>query len=238
MSPLDFVIIGHRGAAGLAAENTLSSFGEALAWHCPMIELDVHRSTDAGGVEHLLVIHDSKLNRTTNGKGKLEDFDADYLRTLDAGAGQQIPLLEEVMDLLLEHQANTGTTVALNIELKGAHTAQPVARFIKRFPTWPMLVSSFDHDELRQFRSLDQSTAVAPLYDRFAPDWRDTAAELSAVAVNIATRVANPARVTAMRDAGYMVFVYTVNDEKEARTLQNMGASGVFTDRPDRLMRR
>lgn len=234
LEPHEFVVIGHRGAAGISPENTLASFAAALDWHCPMIELDVHRAPGQGS-RQLLVIHDQKLDRTTNGQGRITDFELEYLRNLDAGDGQQIPLLDEVLTLLRRHQEGGGPTVALNIELKGQATASPVADFIKGCPDWPVLVSSFDHEELRLFRSLDQHTPVAPLYDKYADSWPATAKELDAVAVNLSRRIANPARVAAMRDADYMVFVYTVNDLNTARRLKDMGASGVFTDRPDRL---
>ena len=232
----DFVIIGHRGAAGLSPENTLPSFAKALTLGCPMIELDVHRVFDQDQRQRLLVIHDQKLDRTTNGRGRIEDFGLPDLRALDAGDGQQIPVLEEVVALLQAQRDDTGICVALNIELKGQATAEPVAEFLQAMQGWPVLVSSFNHAELSQFRSLDTTTAVAPLYDRYAKDWATTAARLDAVAVNISGRIVSPARIQAMRDAGYMVFVYTINELKIAQKLKEIGASGVFTDRPDLLI--
>lgn len=232
---LDFTIIGHRGAAGLAPENTLQSFAAALQWHCPVIELDLYATTDQAGLTDLLVIHDRQLSRTTNGRGLVSDFTTDHLRTLDAGNGQAIPLLAEVVELLLKHRSETGETVALNIELKGPLTAEPVASILEQWRMLPVLVSSFDHDELRRFRSLDNTTAVAPLYDRYNEAWPQTAAELAASAVNLSARIATRQRVSKMRQAGYRVFVYTVNDIGQAERLRDMGVSGVFTDRPDKL---
>lgn len=231
-----FAIIGHRGAAGIAPENTLPSFERALQLGCSMIELDVHVTKDEAGRLDLLVIHDAKVDRTTNGCGRIADFTTEQLRTLDAGDGQPIPLLREIVDLLHLHHANTGATAALNIELKGAHTATLVASALQKIQAIPVLVSSFDHAELQRFRQLDAATPIGVLYDRYRNDWPDIAASLTATTINIGQRVVTTKRVQAMHDAGFGVFVYTVNSTREALRLQDMGVSGVFTDRPDILM--
>lgn len=98
----------------------------------------------------VLVIHDDTLDRTTNGSGPLATHDLTYLRSLDAGKGEQIPLLNEVLDLLAGR-------AGLNIELKGAGTAEPVAavlgNYLQRGVWQPeqLLVSSFDKAELQRF---------------------------------------------------------------------------------------
>lgn len=233
-----FAIIGHRGAAGIAPENTLPGFERALQLGCCMVELDVHVTKDEAGRQALLVIHDAKVDRTTNGHGRIADFTTEQLRALDAGDGQPIPLLREIVDLLHRHRANTGATAALNIELKGAHTAMLVASALQKIHAIPVLVSSFDHAELQHFRQLDTTTPIGVLFDRYRQEWPEIAASLTATTINISQRVATTKRVQAMRDAGYRVFVYTVNSTREALRLQDMGVSGVFTDRPDLLMAR
>ena len=232
----DFTIIGHRGAAGLVPENTLPSFQRALELGCPMLELDVHRVSDTGREDQLLVLHDSELERTTSGSGELADHDLAHLRSLDAGNGEQIPLLEEVAELINAHRAATGITTVLNVELKGTDTAAATAAFAARHLELPVLVSSFRHSELAAYRQLRPGDWIAPLYARYDPDWPETAARLEACAVNLSSRIATPARVQAIRAAGYLVFVYTVNQLRAARRLEGMGVSGVFTDRPDRLL--
>ncbi len=232
----NFMVIGHRGAAGLAPENTLKSFATALEWGCPMLELDVYAVSDDVTRSELVVIHDDTLNRTTNGRGKVMAHSLAELRRLDAGLGQPIPLLIEVAALIETHNANTDIATALNIELKGPDTAQPTAAFLQDRGTQhslPILVSSFDHQELYAFTKLAPRYGVAPLYDRYRDSWPATAEKLEAIAINLSRRIATPARIAAMRDAGYAVFVYTVNTVTEAESLQAAGANGVFTDRPD-----
>ncbi len=100
--PDNIIITGHRGAAGLAPENTLSAIREGIKY-ADRIEIDVHQSKDG----KIVVMHDASVNRTTNGKGKIKDLEWSYLSKLDAGSwfsqkfqGEKIPLLEEVIDVV------------------------------------------------------------------------------------------------------------------------------------------
>ena len=108
-----FLCIGHRGASGHAPENTLKAFEMAVVMNCDWVELDVYAVDN-----ELLVIHDNRLDRTTNGTGNVMHANLDYLRSLDAGQGQQIPTLNEVIQTI-NHRAG------INIELKGPNTAEP-----------------------------------------------------------------------------------------------------------------
>ena len=217
-------VIGHRGAAGLAPENTLASFSRAVRLGVDGVELDVHLSADA----HLVVIHDERVDRTTNGEGQVAATTLAALCRLDAGAGERIPTLDEVLEAM-------PARVAVNIELKGHGTAAPVARAVagrKR----PLLVSAFDHGELARFHGLCPDTPCAPLLAQWRPTVLDTARILGAWSVNLADRVADSATVTAVRDSGCRCLVYTVNDAERAAALRAMGVAGVFSDYPDRLL--
>ena len=229
-------VIGHRGAAGLAPENTLPSFLCALDWRCPMIELDVHLASRSANEKELVVIHDRKLSRTTSGKGLVSDHTLAQLRTLDAGEGALIPTLTEVFSLLQTHEAIHAQRVALNIELKGAGTGREVAQWLADLPSWPIVVSAFDHEELKLFRTLDAHTPVAPLFDKYRKDWLETAQSLQAVGVNLSLKLASPQTVEEISEAGFPVSVYTVNDPGIALKLKARGVKGIFTDRPDLLM--
>src|SRR5438105_2353760 len=94
-------VVGHRGAMGYCPENTMASFERALALGADWIELDVHLSRDG----ELIVIHDETLDRTTNGHGLVRDHTLAELKQLDAGDGQQIPTLDEVLTWAAERQA-------------------------------------------------------------------------------------------------------------------------------------
>ena len=108
-------LFAHRGYSAKYPENTMISFRSAVKYPVDGIELDVHMTKDG----HIVVIHDEKVNRTTNGKGYVKDMTLEEIKELDAGSkfnplfkGEKIPLLEEVMQLI------EGTNLKLNIELK------------------------------------------------------------------------------------------------------------------------
>jgi glycerophosphoryl diester phosphodiesterase len=219
------IVSGHRGAAGLAPENTLASFQAAAELGVHAVELDVQWHAGA-----LWVVHDATLDRTTDARGALIDFSYAQLRAVDAGNGARIPLLGEVMDAL-------PPAVGINIELKGSGTAQPVARAVGDFADRDLLVSSFDHTELARFARLDHcGCRIAPLWDRWRRKMWDVARELGAWSVNLNWRLATDARLARASAEGYRVCVYTVNDTRHARALFAAGVTGIFTDRPDLLM--
>lgn len=217
------VVIGHRGAAGLCPENTLPSFRRAWQLGVNAVELDVH------AVEgELVVVHDDTLERTTNGSGPVAACTLGELRALDAGGGWPVPLLREIV-------AELPDGVGLNIELKGAGTADASAAFALQHAGLDLLVSSFDHAELARFHALAPAVAVAPLFDRWRETAWDVAERLGARAINLARRAVSEARVQEAARRGLAVFVYTVNDVDEARRLLRQGVRGIFTDYPDRI---
>ena len=221
-SPDGLLIFGHRGAAGLAPENTLASFARAVALGVDGVELDVQLADG-----ELVVIHDADVARTTNGTGSVAALSFAELRRLDAGDGQTIPTLGEVL-------AAVPSSIMVNIELKGPATAEPVAQLVAGLQR-PLLVSSFDHGELTRFHERLPTTPCAPLASRWRSDLEAVARRLQAWSVNLADRAVTPARVADVRRWGCRCLVYTVNDAARARRLRALGVAGVFTDYPGRF---
>ena len=225
------LIIGHRGAAGVFPENTLAGFAGAIELGVDGVELDVRMAES-----EIVVIHDERVDRTTNGTGTVSGLGFAELRRLDAGNGQRIPTLAEVLALIPAH-------VMVNIELKGAATALPVAGIVgdlavdgqtKGLPA--LLVSSFDHDELRRFHEVCPGVPCAPLAGRWSDSLESVAGVLDAWSVNLSLRAVTEARVRAVRSWGRRCLVFTVNDPHRVQELTAMGVSGVFTDYPDRFV--
>jgi glycerophosphoryl diester phosphodiesterase len=219
------LIIGHRGAAGLAPENTLPSFDLAVRLGVDAIELDVHRCED-----NLVVIHDDTVDRTTNGRGPVAGIALTRLRELDAGNGAPVPLLEEVFELLPAH-------IGINIELKGRNTAELLAEMLPSGNEQPVLISSFDHELLRAFAALRTDCVLAPLFGRWQRDPLAVATAFSGGFINLGRKLVTRDRVASAVEAGLRVLVYTVNDLEEARRLFEIGVWGIFTDFPDRISR-
>ena len=215
----NFLIIGHRGAAGLAPENTMKAFHRAFACGVDAVELDVHRVDS-----RLAVIHDRTVDRTTDGRGPVSGYTVADLQHLDAGYGEAIPFLEEVLAVLPEG-------VGINIELKGPGTEKLVAAVSD--PN--TLVSSRNLRRLAAFRRARPDAMCAPVFRVPYHDMVGAARAVDAWSVNIRNDLATPRRIGRLRDAGFRVLVFTVNERQRALELKEQGVSGVFTDVPDRV---
>ncbi len=225
--PGEFTIFAHRGASGYEPENTLRSFRRALAMGARWLELDVYAVAGA-----LVVIHDATLERTTNGRGYVMDQPLAYLRSLDAGKGEKIPLLEEVLALL-------GPGDGLNIELKGPATAAPLAALLAasrqgtRTVPEQLLVSSFNYEELIALRRLRPDLRIAPLVIAVPRGYARFAEEMGAYAVHGALRTATEIFIADAHRRGLKFHAFTANTRKEMDILLARGADGAFTNYPD-----
>jgi glycerophosphoryl diester phosphodiesterase len=215
---------GHRGARGHEPENTLRSIRKALELGADGIEIDVHL---VGG--RLVVIHDDTLDRTTNGRGRLAGLSFADLRRLDAGKGEKVPTLEEVMD-------ETSGRALLNIELKGRGTALPVMELIERrsIPAEEILISSFHLEELRLLPRGEVRIGV--LFQRPPPAFARIAHSIEAWSVHADVRFISPRLVRRAHEAGLRLLVYTVNTPAAIERMKAIGVDGVFSDYPDRVV--
>lgn len=220
--------IGHRGARGHAAENTLPSIHQALLLGAHAIEVDVHCCDG-----ELVVIHDDSVDRTTNGQGLISQFTLAELRALDAGDGATIPLLSEVMDAIKGK-------AAINIELKGHGTAEPAAALIRHYRQrgWHaghILVSSFDWELLADFREHDSDSLIGLLSEQPVSNALCQASKmLGSCAWNLHHTHIDTDALTRAHQHQQCVYAYTVNTMPEIMRLQQSGVAGVFTDYPER----
>ena len=220
--------IGHRGACGHEPENTLRSVRRALELGAQGIEIDVH-FVDG----ELVVIHDAKLERTTNGHGYVARKSFADLRALDAGQGERIPTLREVFETV-------NRAAFINIELKGKGTAGPVRALVREFVEhrgWryeDFLVSSFNRAELRAVT--DPQIPIGLLLTRPTRLYALSARRVRASAVNPAARYVTAGFVEDAHRRGWRVFAYTVNAPQEIERLRRLGVDGVFSDYPERVV--
>lgn len=224
--------IGHRGACGHEPENTLRSVRRALELGVDGIEIDV-QLVDG----ELVVLHDARLERTTSGTGLAARHTFAELRALDAGCGERIPTLREVVETI-------GRRAFLNIELKGRGTAGPVARLVAEFVrergwAWEdFLVSSFLRRELRRLRAEGDPCIPVGVLMRVATRFGFAAARrLGAAAVNPALGGLTRRWVERAHAEGRRVFVFTVNAPEDLARMREWGVDGVFCDFPERVRR-
>jgi glycerophosphoryl diester phosphodiesterase len=224
--------VGHRGARGYEPENTLRSFKKAIKLGADMIELDVHTCKSG----EVVVIHDEDVDRTTNGRGRVADKTLAELKELDAGKGEKIPTLEEVLDLFegkIKH----------HIELKGKNCATCVADTIDRYVKTKglkrseLLVISFEHDTLlKQFREASPETPIGLLFRRVPDDFAERAVAMGAEFVALFHKKTTKEIVEVAHNRGLKVIVWTVNEPKEISRAKELGVDGITSDYPDRLL--
>ena len=202
---------------------------------CAFLELDVHQLTTQENGNELIVIHDDTLERTTNAVGKVSKLTASDLPNIKTEDGQRIPYLKDVISLLNQTVLVENRTIGLNIELKGNQTGKLTAQYIQKETRVPILVSSFKHRELFEFRKIDKDTPVAPLFHEWDRACFDIARDLKAFAINCSRKIVTPKRIQTIKQRNFKVFVYTVNSRREAHRLYEMGVDGIFSDRPDRM---
>jgi glycerophosphoryl diester phosphodiesterase len=221
-----FVVIGHRGAAGHEPENTLRAFRRAVAMGAHAVELDVYRVED-----ELVVLHDDSLERTTNGTGLLAEHSLAEIRRLDAGEGEQIPLLSEVF-------AAIGPSIGVNVELKGEGTGERLVGYLQTHAAdrGGVLVSSFKRQELAAYKNTGGGAALGLLFGRSEEGLFEHLEALDPYAVHLSVRLASRALVRRIRARDRRVFVYTVNELAVLDRLRRAGVDGVFTDYPDRIL--
>lgn len=222
--------IGHRGAMGHAPENTIKSFKKALEFNVDIIEFDVYVCKSG----ELVVIHDDKVDRTTNGKGFVIEKTLDELKNLDAGDGEKIPLLSEVLDII-------NKKAKINIELKGPNTAKAVNDLIEIFVQnkgWKyedFIISAFNHYELKQFNELNPNIEIGALISGIPIGFAEFAEKVNAKYVNLYVEYINQDFVDDAHNRGMKVLVWTVNDYDDIERMKALNVDGIFSDFPDRL---
>lgn len=225
------LIIGHRGAADLAPENTLKSIQTALDSHVDMIEIDISLCKSGEAV----VMHDDKVDKLTDGKGYICDFTLEELKKLDAGDGEKIPTLGEVIDLI-------DSRCPLNIEIKGRGSSEEVTRILmnefnqKGRKSDDFLVSSFDHSELHRFKKLCPGVRISPIISCHPLSLALMAEEIGGWSLNMKLEYMSQEIVDDAHKRGLKVLVYTVNFPEELKKMKSLGVDGVFTNDRYRLL--
>lgn len=212
--------IGHRGARGHAPENTLKAIEAGIRTGADLVELDIQRTADGA----LVVMHDKRVDRTTNGTGCVTRMSLEELRRLDAGEGERIPTLEEVLTC-----ANGRTGLMLEIITPGI--GAQLSRMVQQAGfAGPVVYASFLHAEL--------STVPEPrlaLLDGIPVRGAGFARDAQASHVGISIDCLTPDFAAALREAGLRIFVYTVNDPRDIAWLKSLEVNGIISDYPERV---
>ncbi len=223
------LVIGHRGAMGHETENTLVSIQKAMDLGVDMIEIDVFKIRSG----EIVVFHDDKVDRLADGTGDIEEYNMVDLKQLTLEGGHKIPELQNVLEVI-------NNQVALNIELKGAGTADRVNFIIndhinnKGWFSENFIISSFKWNELRAMRNLNEDIQIAVLTEEDPLEAIQVAKELDAVAINPNFKTLTQENVDKMHAEGLKVYTWTVNESQDIQQMKAFGVDGIITNYPER----
>jgi len=224
------LVIGHRGAMGHETENTLASIQKALDLGVDMIEIDVFKIQSG----EIVVFHDERLERLSNAGGSIEEYNIFDLNKVTLEGGHGIPMLQDVLKLI-------NNKVRLNIELKGSDMAERtnfiVDYYIKE-RGWQLenfLISSFKWEELKAFRELNPDIPIAVLTEGDPLKALPVARELNAEAINPSYNKLNSGIAEEIRNSGFKIYTWTVNDSIDIEAMKTLQVDGIITNFPERV---
>ncbi|MFA5321475.1 MAG: glycerophosphodiester phosphodiesterase family protein [Smithella sp.] len=239
----NFTIIAHRGASAYYPENTLPSFEGAINMGADMVELDVQLTSD----KEVVVFHDEKLSRCTDGRRKIADYTLVQLKKLDAGSwfdkkfkNTRIPTLSEALDICKNK-------IAVNMEIKTEAVGmmffggieEKCLKIVEQSGMLKHVVfSSFDPRAIMHLKQLDSTAAVAVLFEKKLYGSRLPSEIMDLVdadAFNCSSSELNKKWLANIKSENIPVNIYTVNDKKNMAKLLDMGVNGIFTNKPDIL---
>jgi len=219
-------VIGHRGAAGLEPENTLRSIRKAIDLGVDQVEIDVRMTRDG----HLVVIHDETVDRTTNGHGYVKDLTLNELRRLNAGKGERIPTLEEVLRL-------TQGKVVLQIELKTREATEATVHLVESLNAEKdVLVTSFMHELLGKVYELNPNLRTGALFSDIEGDICQRALNVHSEAIHVHYRNIEREIVEDAHGRGLKVEVWNPDVVEDMRRMIDLGVDAISTNRPDTLL--
>jgi len=241
------LVIAHRGASGDAPENTIASIDKALAVGADVIEIDVHQTLDSV----IIVLHDEKLDRTTDKSGLIKNFNWDDIKDADAGswfgsafAGEHIPTLDEVL-----LHINGRARLLIEIKKGGKYYLGIERRVLaiinaRKAESWCMM-QSFSDAAVNNWLALDSAIAVyklvvgnipaLPLYHDGRAHWGSILKYKQVAGVNPYRSFAKKHIVRKLHERGQQIFVWTVNDEKHMQKLIERGVDGIITNYPEKV---
>jgi glycerophosphoryl diester phosphodiesterase len=219
-------VVGHRGAAGVLPENTLKGFRYAIDLGVEYVECDVHLSRD----NHLVVMHDDRVDRTTNGTGRIRDLPLSAIRGLDAGDGHQVPTFDEVLALVQGR-------VKLLCELKGEGVEEAAVEAVAgRNMEAEVIFTSFYLDRLERVRRRGDHLRLGAILPDPGEQEIARTLELRVMGVGIYYRNLCLRQAERVLEEGLDLRAWNPDTLREQKAMIGLGVTGISTNRPDLLV--
>lgn len=224
--------IGHRGSKGYVAENTLESIKHAILLGVDGIEIDVFKCLSG----ELVLSHENNLKRLTGKSGQLEKLTLGELKKFLVVGKYKIPTLTDVLQTI-------ETPFFVNIELKGLNTAQATSKIItnlSKSTSWRLenfIISSFNWNELEQFRSIDKNTPVGVLLSNSMSinEAIEFGKKINAQAIHPNFKLLNEKTVKKIKNNGFKIYTWTVNSKDNINYMKKLKVDGIISDFPDKI---
>ncbi len=224
--------IGHRGAKGYIAENTLESINMAIELNVDGVEIDVFKCLSG----ELVLFHDKNLKKLTGKSGKIENLTINDLQKYLVLGKYKIPTLKDVLEKIKK-------PLLVNIELKGSGAAESTSKIIEDFSKrtlWKkenFIVSSFNWDELKKFRSINTDIAIGILLDKLGNmnEAIQFGKNINAQSIHPNYRMLNEGTVEKIKKNGFKIYTWTVNNKEDISFMQKLNVDGVISDYPDQI---
>ena len=229
---MNILRIGHRGSKGYVAENTLESIKHAILLGVNGIEIDVFKCLSG----ELVLSHENNLKRLTGKSGQLEKLTLGELKKFLVVGKYKIPTLTDVLQTI-------ETPLFVNIELKGLNTAQATSKIItnlSKSTSWRLenfIISSFNWNEIEQFRSIDKNTPVGVLLSNSMSinEAIEFGKKINAQAIHPNFKLLNEKTVKKIKNNGFKIYTWTVNSKDDINYMKKLKVDGIISDFPDKI---
>ncbi len=220
------MIFGHRGASSIEPENTMKAFQQAFEDGADGIEFDVRLTAD----NQMVIIHDSLINRTSNGIGLVRKKTYQELLEFDFGKGEKIPLLEDVLKKFRNQKW-------LNIEIKEQGFEKQLIELLDKLKiTRKYVISSFDISVIQKIKELNSEIPTAFLYQTIRFNLQALISKTQCDGIHPKHTIVNRRLFSEARYYRLAIRAWTVDSERKAWKLTKLGINGIITNNPKKLL--
>lgn len=213
-------IIAHRGASFYEPENTLRAIKRAIEMKTDFVEVDVRRSKDG----ELIIMHDADINRTTNGNGFVKDKTLQELKKFDAGHGEEIPTLEDVIEIVKNK-------VGLVIEIKEPGTEDKIVENINQNGIKNVILTSFYHEIIKNVSKLNSDLDTGIIFVGQPVNVHKLVFDANANIIFPSYRYMNEEMVKQAKEHGITIYPWAIDDIEIFKKFAEMGVDGIITNK-------